>query len=517
MKILKYLYVWARRLPWRFTVPFTVLLVLWLCLVALLFKKFEVSQITALLFSLFGYKLPSLKEPTSGFIYYKVLVWLILDSLVSLAIVAFAILASYNLAALIYRRIRKHPPRKAYVHTPTPPDKGSENVLNEFKERNKIDDLSIGLILAGGGAKGAYQAGALKGIYEFLEKNNSLRNVKMIAGTSIGAWNSMFWLAGLVKPPDGKSPSAHEHWWRTISLDQIMDFSSYLPLRRNYFLTTEPWKEMFNEIFVKAQKVNESLKKLFPLHDDAPFHFYLTRSNVIRGQLEFATNNTKLPILRRENWKTNEEEPLVDSDLYEIISGQTKDPLERLRIAVFASMDIPPLFPYMLIKTDMNEWFEDGGVVDNLPVRFGAEMEECNLLFVLPLNASFAEMVSHNSVTKRLFRVMNIRQGVLENNSIKLTRLYNDKIRTENKINKLKGETGQKPLLSVFAICPDQPLAINTAEFWKTTEAGEAFDLMYAATREGLNDRFMELTDPNDLKMTLVGPTGEKRIINDIF
>jgi predicted acylesterase/phospholipase RssA len=496
-------------------VPFAVLLVLWLCLVALLFKRFEVSQITALLFSLFGYKLPSLKAPASGFIYY--MIWLIFNSLVSLAIVAFAILASYNLAALFYRRIRKHPPRKAYVHTPTPPEKGSGTGLKEFKKRNKIENLSIGLILAGGGAKGAYQAGALKGIYEFLEKNNSLNNVKMIAGTSIGAWNSMFWMAGLVKPPDGKSLSAHEHWWKSISVDQIMDFSSYWPLRRNYFLTTEPWKEMFNEIFVKTPKVKESLKKLFPANEDVPIHFYLTRSNVVLGQLEFATNNTKLPKLRRENWKTKEKEPLINSDLYEIISGQTKDPMERLRIAVFASMDIPPLFPYMRIKTDMNEWFEDGGVVDNLPVRFGAEMEECNLLFVLPLNASFAEMLSHNSVTKRLFRVMNIRQGVLENNSIKLARLYNDKIRTENEINKLKGETGQKPLLSVFAICPDQPLAISTAEFWKTTEAGEAFDLMYAATREALNDKFMELTDPNDLKMTLVGATGEKKIINDKF
>jgi predicted acylesterase/phospholipase RssA len=54
---------------------------------------------------------------------------------------------------------------------------------------------SLGIILAGGGAKGAYQAGALKAIYRFLQQHGALGKVRMIAGTSIGAWNAMFWLA----------------------------------------------------------------------------------------------------------------------------------------------------------------------------------------------------------------------------------------------------------------------------------------------------------------------------------
>jgi predicted acylesterase/phospholipase RssA len=518
MKIVQLIYAWVRRLPWKFTVPFALLLVLWLFFVALLFDRYGVSQITDLLFSLFGYKLPSLKEPASGFVYPKLLIRLIVDSLVSLAIVAIAVITSYNLAALIYRRIRKHPPGKASVHAPTSSESGSDETIKKFTERYRIEDLSIGLILAGGGAKGAYQAGALKAIYEFLEKNNALDRVKMIAGTSIGSWNSMFWLAGLVKPPDGKRPSAHEQWWRTISVDRIMEFSAYWPLRRNYFLTSQPWQEMFEEIFVNEATVNASLSKLFAANDNGSFNFYLTRSNVARGHLEFATNNVRLPNMKRKNWKTNEEEPLIDSDLYELIDFQAENPLEKLKTAVFASMDLPPLFPYMRIKSDMSQWFEDGGVVDNLPMRFGTEIEKCNLLFVLPLNASFAEKVSHNSVTRRLFRVMDIRQGVLEHNSIKLARLYNDKVRLENELNALRNDSDRQPqqsLLSVFAICPDQPLAIGTAEFWKPAEAGEAFDLMYAATRKALNDKFIELTDPNALKMTLVGPTGETKIRDD--
>ena len=209
---------------------------------------------------------------------------------------------------------------------------------------------------------------------------------------------------------------------------------------------------------------------------------------------------------------------MIPSNQYELIDHTTESPLERLKIAVFASMDLPPLFPYMHIRTDRGEWFEDGGVVDNLPMRFGTEIEGCNLLFVLPLNASFAEQVSLDSVTKRLFRVMDIRQGVLEHNSIKLARLYNDKIRLGNQIIEQEHSPEnieQKPLLSVFAICPEQPLAINTAEFWKPKEAHEAYDLMYSATRTTLNDSFLELSDPNYLVMTLVGPQGQTTILDN--
>ncbi|MCB0287727.1 MAG: patatin-like phospholipase family protein, partial [Calditrichaeota bacterium] len=95
------------------------------------------------------------------------------------------------------------------VHDPAQPTPGKSTVLQEFVEKYGIQDLRIGIINAGGGAKGAYQAGALKAIYEFLEENNALDKVKMIAGTSIGSWNSMFWLAGLVKPPATGEMSAH--------------------------------------------------------------------------------------------------------------------------------------------------------------------------------------------------------------------------------------------------------------------------------------------------------------------
>ena len=227
--------------------------------------------------------------------------------------------------------------------------------------------------------------------------------------------------------------------------------------------------------------VNTTLDQLFDSRPNVdPMHFYFTRSNVELGQLEFGTNNAGLLQRTRPHWQSGLDEPLIPSTQYEVIGRNCEDPLDRMELAVYASMDLPPLFPYMNIRTTRDKFFEDGGVVDNLPMRFGVEIEKCNLLFVLPLNSSFAEKASETSVWRRLSRVMDIRQGVLEHNSIKMARLYNDKVRLENKIKELNKKGESEAPLSVFAICPGAPLSINTAEFWKPEEAGKAFDLMYS-------------------------------------
>jgi len=228
---------------------------------------------------------------------------------------------------------------------------------------------------------------------------------------------------------------------------------------------------------------------------------------------------------------------MVKSDRYEVIGGaECKQLLERTKRAVFASMDLPPLFPYMNIKVGMEEWFEDGGVVDNLPVWFGTQIERCDLLFVLPLNASFSEPVNHTSISKRLFRVMDVRQGVLERNSLKLAYLYNElatvrkrgsgpgtetggleESRQEGSMKALETRLQQRKhdLLSIFSICPQEPLDINTTEFWKPTEAGRAFDLMYAQTKAELEDKFEEDTNPEWIKMVLVSPLGERTYLDE--
>ncbi len=419
--------------------------------------------------------------------------------------------------------------------------------------------LKIGLILAGGGAKGVYQAGAMRAIHEFLKGHQALGHVRMIAGTSIGSWNTLFWLAGLVDA-DPDEPSVHERWWYSTDIRRITQFHTYIPLSQNYLLTTQPWCENFDELFryrelapyvggnralaeALAKQIASKLAELGigdvgspPMSKSEPepraatqngrlMHFYLTRSNVARGRLEFSTN-----------WEQEQRDRALESDEIQLDSFTEVKSLEALRDAVFASMDLPPLFPYRRIGCNL---FEDGGVIDNLPIRFGTFIEECDLLFVLALNASFEAAPDQHSMFRRLLRVLDVRQGVLERNSMRMAYLYNSltylashlavrellKANTALSAHSMRGikavehagnATEAREPVRIFSICPEQPLAVGTTQFWKTDQFKCAFRLMYDATRIELG-KFNFESVPNGLsddkhdwmRMALVSPAGE--------
>jgi predicted acylesterase/phospholipase RssA len=357
------------------------------------------------------------------------------------------------------------------------------------------DVRSIGIVLAGGGAKGAYQAGAMRAIYQFLVANGALDKVKVIAGTSIGAWNALFWLADLIEPASPGAPSPHENWWRSISLRSLITPSWYIPGFRNCFFQTEPWHRSFENIFLRP----DIRKRLM----ESKTTFYFTCSRVLSGQLDCVTNNQNESDIPKVTFKK-----IDQSNETEFFDG--------LKFGVFASMDLPPLFPYMKSEDD---FFEDGGVVDNLPILF-ATMNGCDLIFVLPLNSDFHEIPDQRSVLYRFLRIMDVRQGALERSSLKVLYLYNElavlrkhveaireKVEAFNpntedaKIELPRIDVSEETLLcslqrkhdlsKIFAICPHRSFVesmINTHELWKAKEAGAVFKTMQLATKNALAD-----------------------------
>ncbi len=383
------------------------------------------------------------------------------------------LLVSWNLAGLVYRLTRGTP--RVTAHAPV------DNVAQPTPTALLARYERIGIILAGGGAKGAYQAGAMRAVWEFLEQHGALHRVRAVAGTSIGAWNAMFWLAGLVRPARGGESSAHEAWWSAIKLERIVDFDWFVPFRRNHLALATPWRHVFRKLFVEQPAVRTRLVSLLSARRDGPaarhvpLHFYLTRSNVGHAVLEFTTNSWDVADKTRIDSRTGSPVPTMKSSLYDVLDGNNPEQaLQELEDAVFASMDIPPVYPYMAMPDEAGtgtDWFEDGGVIDNLPMIFGTAIEECDLLFVLPLNASFSATVNHGSILARMSRVMESRQGVIERNAFKLAYLYNDLHRLE-----------QKKEVRVFAIAPAGDLSVGTMDFHKPREAAAAYRLMYEQT-----------------------------------
>ena len=389
----------------------------------------------------------------------------------------------------------------------------------------------IGVILAGGGAKGAYQAGSLRALHRFLEERGALGSVRMIAASSIGAWNACFWLAGRVA--DGE-PGTLSDWWHRVDLSGIVAPTYFVPAWRNYVLSADPWRAAFQRLFIEDPASREPLLRHLEA-PDAPdaLRFYLTRTNVERAHLEFTTNRRDSEGI--DNF-TGSRRPLVPPDRWR--TARTLDDLEE---ALFASMDIPPLFEYARIG---DEIFEDGGTIENLPIAFGTGIEKCDLLFVLPLNASYAAAAEGRSILKRLQRVMTIRHGALERKSLKDVYLYNELAAlreacgggadlpdvastSEAPVQSAEGraEAARRSLaeramrrvhrpVQIFAVAPDEPLALDTIEFWRTEEAGRAFRLMDEHTGYEL-EKFDFDAPPNWIRVALIGPQGEVRYLED--
>lgn len=489
-------------------------------------------------------------------------------ALLTLVIAAAGVVIGHGLASTCYhcwRTLIHRWKRRSFVPLSIAPWNitSPSNSTRALREPNPLKDFKrIGIILAGGGAKGAYQAGAMKAIYEFIEECGARDKVQMIAGTSIGSWNALFWLADMVKDEvDGQGrrlPGPLEQWWRGVRISELIKPVTYLPTRQNFLLSNEPWQENFNSLFGQTTDGGKRILEHISHPDkEGSINFYFTYTNIAKARLEVTTN---------DNTRVKHPDPFLGgTDKLKNLNAKIARDCNDLRFGVFSSMDLPPLFPYATAPNGTEDHFyEDGGVIDNLPIYFGTEVEECELLFVLPLNASFEEEVNQRSLIKRLARVTSIRQGVLERKAFKDVYLFNEmaylrelaekqahvlndvleylqnkkdvipdvnqisaRIRevvedtpdgnlTADKLTDLQRALRRKhKAVRIFSVCPAPKLKINTAQFWKAEEAGDAFDLMYKATKAGLEHEFESKKESNFITMWTIPHYGDPKPFTD--
>ena len=182
----------------------------------------------------------------------------------------------------------------------------------------------FGLVLAGGGAKGAYQIGAWQAMREIGVR------FEAIAGVSIGAVNG-----ALIAADDFKAAS---EMWNNISLDKGVNFSEPLPDPENLF-STKNWGVLFKEVVrnggFDASPVKDFISK------------YIDEKKVRAIKIPFGLVTVQM------TQGVNAREIFLD----EIPEGQLIDYL-------LASSNIP-------LANNIGpegEKFLDGGVYDNTPV-----------------------------------------------------------------------------------------------------------------------------------------------------
>ena len=251
----------------------------------------------------------------------------------------------------------------------------------------------VGLVLSGGGAQGAYQAGVLKALKKLHIK------VDIVAGTSVGALNGL-----MVVQDDIKKCIKI---WENISQANI-----YVENQGKNITTKNLYKKYASEFLKNGGISPIMLEKLIAeVYDETKFY----NSNIDYGLVTFNLSTMKPKILTKKEIKR---EKIVD---YAIASATC--------------------FPAFKIKYIDNEKFIDGGYYDNLPIDLAIKMGATNIIAVeLKAPGIKRKVANFNGKIIRISpnnRLMSMLDFNKEKSRIAISYGYND---TLKKYNVLEGK-----------------------------------------------------------------------------
>ena len=201
-----------------------------------------------------------------------------------------------------------------------------------------------GLVLAGGGGKGAYEIGAWKALRE--KKN---LNISAVSGTSVGALNAALFSAGNYE-------KAKEIWEKQINEEVI--------LSPNFFKKKDVLKRM-------EDMLKETREWEMELPDLAVSLSWLVRQAAKRGAftrkglIQIIRQNGILPEVQKSNIPCYAACYNLTKKKVEYFLLQQKKPREILEI-LLASSALPFIFPPEEMY-GMQYW--DGGLQDNVPIQ----------------------------------------------------------------------------------------------------------------------------------------------------
>lgn len=220
--------------------------------------------------------------------------------------------------------------------------------MNTAPDRIRNEPFRTALVLSGGGARGAYEAGVVKGIVEALGDDAGRSPFQLFSGTSVGAINAS-WLAAFADRPDlGVDRLCGE--WRKLNLDTDVRFN----LKLFHVLQARPARHGSGSILDPAPF--EAL-----LNNELPWE--RLHENIDRGD----TLMLAVAALEVATGRTVVFAQLHDDDLLERVEDPDREVRKRPITAehVLASAAIPLVFPGRIIE---GEPFYDGGLRFNTPI-----------------------------------------------------------------------------------------------------------------------------------------------------
>lgn len=193
--------------------------------------------------------------------------------------------------------------------------------------------MKLGLVFAGGGARGSYQIGAWKALKELgIDKY-----VKGVSGTSIGALNAVMYLQGDIE--------IAEKVWLSISKDKILPTGNIDLLKRGIFITL-------------GNRNLNFVKKYLPTT--------LEQGNISRSGLIEIMNQyvdiEKIRLDKRSCYATCSSVPDLSPRYFKLNDYNDED----IKNILLATSAIPMIYE----SKEVEEFkYLDGGMADNVPVQ----------------------------------------------------------------------------------------------------------------------------------------------------
>lgn len=222
-----------------------------------------------------------------------------------------------------------------------------------------MSDRRVGLVLAGGGARGAYEAGALSVLLPELERRGE--RPRLLVGSSVGAINATY-LAATAHLSADDAVSGMLHQWQRLRLDRVI---------KPFLLRQMP--------MLAARSIGALLPRpvlgLTSLLDPSPLENYLARSidwTAVRANLDDGLAEA-LAVVGTAVWTGR---TVVFSDSHGQPPRHRSHVLDYVRCPVGvehirASAAIPVLFPPVHVDEPASArgWYIDGSTRLNTPLK----------------------------------------------------------------------------------------------------------------------------------------------------
>ncbi|MGL4991912.1 MAG: patatin-like phospholipase family protein [Sarcina sp.] len=212
--------------------------------------------------------------------------------------------------------------------------------------------MKIGLVLPGGGGKGAYQIGVMKA----LDKLGIKKHIKYVSGSSIGSLNSLLFMQGDL--------DIAQEVWENISSEKILPVDNFELIKKGFFLSLGSKNLNFVRKYIPGALAQGNLSRdgLMEIADK-----YLNVEKIKECNIISYASCADIETLNPKYFRYN---------------GADEERIKKIFLATSA---IPSIYEPEKIDGKL---YVDGGIADNIPIQplYG---EGCEIIIIAHLNKEF--------------------------------------------------------------------------------------------------------------------------------